>query len=127
MTYRKTQMYLLPLAAAALIGAVTGSAEAESLRCSGTVVTRGDSAYEVTKACGEPQDKQFRTEYRTDRAKSGGTCPPGSTNCSTSQGRTVEVQIEEWTYDRGRMHLLQHLRFEDGRLVAVRSGNRGGR
>ncbi len=107
---------------------VAPPAEAESLRCNGKVLTAGDTTYEVTKACGQPQDKQSRTEYRSEKQRDGAKCPEGAgENCSVSRSKVVEVLIEEWTYDRGRMHLLQHLKFENGKLVAVRSGNRGGR
>jgi hypothetical protein len=39
--------------------------------------------------------------------------------------RAVEVAIEEWVYDFGTRRFLQHLTFEQGRLVRVESGERG--
>ena len=38
---------------------------------------------------------------------------------------TVEVTIDEWTYDFGSNRFLQFLKFEQGRLVRLQSGSYG--
>ena len=45
--------------------------------------------------------------------------------CSALVEDTVEVPIEEWIYDFGPRRFLQHLLFEQGRLVHVETGERG--
>jgi hypothetical protein len=37
----------------------------------------------------------------------------------------VEIVIDEWTYDFGPQKFVQHLIFEQGRLVFVVAGHRG--
>jgi hypothetical protein len=48
-----------------------------------------------------------------------------SGQCGHSVERTVEVVIDEWTYDFGPQQFIQYLIFEQGRLVRVIPGDRG--
>lgn len=88
---------------------------ADSLRCGNKLVGTGDSTYDVRVRCGEPAFTTRRVEYRT----AAGWLP------GTSASHTVEVVIEEWTYDFGPQRFVQHLLFEQGRLIAVVAGHRG--
>jgi hypothetical protein len=92
-----------------------GSAMADTMRCGTKLVATGDSPYDVRSRCGEPAFATRRVEYRSVSAFGAGV---GAT-------RTVEVVIDEWTYDFGPQHFVQHLIFEQGRLVSVVSGHRG--
>lgn len=107
--------------------AVSPSAHADSLSCNGRIVSSGDTRYQVRAVCGEPDDAAERIEHRTVRRRVAGPCARegGKLRCSRSEESVIEVVIEEWTYDFGRNRFIQYLTFEQGRLVAVRSGSYG--
>lgn len=101
----------LPLAAAlALVCSVP--AYASGLRCGTRLVSDGNHPSEVLLKCGEPLDKQARTELVKVRL-------------SDTEERVYVKTIEEWTYNFGPHRLLQTVVFEDGRVVDVRSGSYG--
>jgi hypothetical protein len=116
---------------AALFGlaclAQSPSARADSLSCNQRIVSSGDTRYEVRAVCGEPDDAAQRIEYRTARGRVAGPCKRdgAKVRCSRSEEVVVEVVIDEWIYDFGRNRFIEHLTFEQGRLVAVRSGSYG--
>ena len=108
------------LAAGAASAASTGG-----LRCGTKLVSLGDTQYDVQATCGVPDSRQQRTEVRTVRRQVRVPCADRRAWCSATVEDTVEVPIEEWIYDFGRQRFLQHLLFEQGRLVHVESGQRG--
>lgn len=109
----RTSMFLLALA---LSGALyTGAAHADTMRCGSKLVTTGDTLYDVRGRCGEPAFTTRRVEYRTVSGFA-----PGA-----GASRTLEVVIDEWTYDFGPRKFVQHLIFEQGYLVFVVAGRRG--
>lgn len=77
--------------------------------CDGRLISAGETRDEVIDKCGEPAWR----EVRTDEATEAGTD-------SSSPGET-----EEWIYDFGHNQLLEFLRFRNGRLVTIRTGNYG--
>lgn len=107
----------LPILCALCLSAVlqAGSASADSLRCGNKLVASGDTLYDVKARCGEPTFATRRSELRS---VSGWGPGAGAT-------RTVEVVIDEWTYDFGPRKFVQHLIFEQGRLIRVIAGHRG--
>jgi len=74
-----------------------------AFRCGSKVINIGDSAYQVRKRCGEPDDitRRFITIYRKINAV---------------ERVAVDVEVEEWIYDLGRNRLVTILRFQDGVL-----------
>lgn len=121
---RPTLAALLPLAASLFI---TGSAQADSLRCGQRLVSRGDSLYQVRSTCGEPNDARRHSEFRTIRRFVPGVCRNTHQKrpCGHFEEYTVEVVIDQWTYDFGRRRFVQYLTFEQGQLVQVVSGSYG--
>ena len=107
--------------------AASPSARADSLSCNYRIVSTGDSRYEVRAVCGEPDDAMQRVEYRTLRGRVVGPCTRDGQKlrCSDTNEVVVEVVIDEWLYDFGRNRFIEHLTFEQGRLVSVRSGGYG--
>lgn len=111
--------------ALALFTVSTASADG-SVRCGSKLVTTGDSMYDARTRCGEPDDKQHRTEMRTERTWISAPCVvPGQVSCGRMLERTVEVAIDEWLYDFGPQRFIQRLTFEQGRLIGVVSGSYG--
>src|SRR5262245_56765182 len=103
------------------------SAQADTLACSGRIVSTGDSRYEVKAVCGEPDDVSQRVEYRTLRGRVAGPCQrvDGKVICSDTREQVIEVVIDEWIYDFGRNRFIEYLTFEQGKLVSVRTGSYG--
>lgn len=114
-----------------LLGAalcVVRTAHADALRCGQQLVSSGDTAYEVQSTCGNPDDRQQHSEWRTARHVVRVPCRNGTTGiCTQVIERTVEVQVERWTYDFGKQRLLRYLTFEQGTLIRVESGGYGGK
>ena len=90
---------------------------------SGRLISVGQGANEVRKKCREPDDVQQRVELRTIR-ETQRRWVQGVVQEFTVE-RTVEVQIEEWSYDFGPGRFTKLLHFEQGRLVLVEEGAKG--
>jgi hypothetical protein len=105
--------------------ALPGAAGASSgFRCAtGRLVDVGDRLVEVRTKCGEPDATHRRTEKRKVSREL--EARQGPYKEEIEESRTVEISIDEWTYDLGRNRLVRHLVFEDGRLVSVAEGDRG--
>jgi hypothetical protein len=103
------------LAALTLLAAAL-PAQAQSLRCKQDFTQIGDSKAGVLAKCGEPATKDAFCKP-VDRAV---PLPAGSAVVQVTPCETVD----EWTYNPGYGQFLTTLRFESGKLVAVRYGDR---
>jgi hypothetical protein len=97
------------------------------MRCGNQLASTGDSTYKVRSLCGEPDEAQQRVEFRTVRQRVRRPCvvDDKKTVCDEIVERTVEVVIDEWTYDFGRNRFVRYLTFEQGRLVRIDTGSYG--
>jgi Protein of unknown function (DUF2845) len=113
---------VLGLGLGAVGTAVSGSS---GFRCptTGRLISVGQSPYEVRNKCREPDDLRTTVEQRTVREKVR-RWEDGVAGEVTVE-RTVEVPIEEWTFDFGRHRFIELLRFESNRLISVVEGGRG--
>jgi hypothetical protein len=101
-------------------------ARADSLSCDGRIVASGDSTYRVRSVCGAPAEENHRVETRTVKRRVTVPCATeGKGRCSAVVEDSVEVVIDEWTYDFGRHRFLQHLTFEQGKLARIEAGSYG--
>lgn len=109
-----------------LAGLLTSPAYAD-MRCGSRLISRGDSLYDVRSLCGVPDAAQQRVEYRTARRVVQGPCfrQQNQLVCSHVEERSVEVVIDEWTYDIGSNRFIRTLTFEQGRLRDVATGRYG--
>lgn len=94
-------------------------------RCpsSGRIISIGASTLEVRNRCREPDEIRSTVEHRTIRERVRRWV--GGTFQEIWVERTVEVPIDEWTYDFGSNRFMQFLRFENGRLHWVGEGPKG--
>jgi hypothetical protein len=90
----------------ALVAAPSPATAADSLRCGGRLVERGDLALTVIDRCGEPDYVDAWPATRVG-------------------ARVYPSGIEQWYYNFGPARLIQILRFEEGRLQRVSSGDHG--
>jgi len=100
---------------------------AASLRCGNKLVSVGDSTYSVKLKCGEPDDAIHRSEVRTITHEVSEPCADRQSRlkCSKSVESSIEVIIDDWTYDFGIHRFIQYLRFENGRLIGITDGDYG--
>lgn len=105
--------------------ALAADAGADGMRCGGRLVSKGDSTYEVKSRCGAPQEATRRVETRTERRRVRAPCAPGEVRCERVQEVTVDVVIDEWTYDFGPQRFVHYLSFVDGKLGRVETGGYG--
>ncbi|CAN5137282.1 DUF2845 domain-containing protein [soil metagenome] len=94
---------------------VTGSAQADAMRCGNKLVTDGDSAAKVVARCGEPTQIVETLVYRTFRPLHFG----GSHLYPVGIETTVGILVEKWTYNFGPFKLMRVLHFENGYLAEV--------
>ncbi len=90
------------------------SAAAQSFRCKSDLVSVGDSRASVVLKCGEPVVKDA-------------FCKPVEAPLAGTPGNPVVVpceSVDEWTYNPGYGQFMTTLRFEGGKLVAIRYGDR---
>lgn len=85
------------------------AAYADNFRCpNGSIVSTGDSISVVAVKCDTPSFVARREE-------------PASSN----RGKTVYIEVQEWTYNEGPNRLIHTLIFSNGILEAVQSGGFG--
>ncbi|AWN17316.1 DUF2845 domain-containing protein [Salinisphaera sp. LB1] len=85
-------------------GLLPPAARADSLRCNGHLVTDGDPAARVVRACGPPS---FRDPWWGAAPATG--VPP----------------MMEWTYNRGPRRLMDQIVFRDGRVISIATAGYG--
>ena len=95
------------------------SSDAATLRCGNALASDGASKADVLIKCGEPMDKNTRTESVGEKTKQ----KTGDSRTTTEH--VVYKTIEEWTYNFGPHRLMQVAVFENGKLVDVRSAGYG--
>lgn len=101
---------------------------ADSIRCGDQLASNGASLYEVKTVCGNPDMALQRVERRTVLQQLPGPCfknPQGRTVCGSTVAATIEVVVDEWTYDFGQNRFLHFVKFEDGRMMSVTTGGYG--
>jgi hypothetical protein len=109
-----------------LLGMSPPPATADSLRCGRKLVSDGDTLYDVRNRCGEPDNQIHRVETRTVGQWVQGQCiNVDPRRCGQYVQRTIEIVIDEWTYDFGPHQFISYVTFENGRLISIVSGARG--
>lgn len=89
--------------------------DASAMRCGNQLVFIGDRHSDVLNKCGEPDEREERPEKRYFRVFQEGK----------SFQVLQEVLVEEWTYNLGPTMFIRILRFENGRLVKIETGDYG--
>lgn len=100
-----------------------------ALRCGTRLVSTGQTRFEVRQNCGEPafiesweetrikRDFRFSPELDSDSRRFTGYRSPLLVK--------ETVRIDEWTYNFGPTMFLRYLRFENGILTDISTGDRG--
>lgn len=120
---RGKTLYLWLLLILPILWIDTGWAADRTLRCHGRLVSIGDTSSEVLTVCGEPDaishweegDGTYISQiydYENDRYKAP----------ELIKGPIV---VERWTYNLGANRFIRYLRFENGKLVKIETGEKG--
>jgi hypothetical protein len=102
-----------------------GQAGTSGFRCptTGRLISIGASTHEVRTRCREPDEARTTVELRTIRETVRRWV--NGVAQEVTQERTVEIPVDEWTYDFGRARFIKFLHFEYGRLLSVTEGQKG--
>jgi len=119
------RFFLLVAAPAVLVASLAARpARADGFRCSsGRLVSEGDHMLEVRKKCGEPDFVTQRVDKRKVKIKVKRWVVDHEEDDSEEQ--TVEVLVDEWTYDLGPRRFLRFVDFENARVTRVTTGGYG--
>ncbi|MFZ2311803.1 MAG: DUF2845 domain-containing protein [Methylobacter sp.] len=90
---------------------------AYAFKCGRELVQEGDTRADILALCGEPDSVETHYEVQSRKLRF-----PFRTQ---DYQEIVEVEVEEWTYNFGRLRFKQYLRFENGVLKEIKSLGRG--
>jgi len=86
--------------------------ESHAFRCGNRLINEGDSMAMVKKRCGAPELAERRQIEQIIKYVSG-------------ESRTTFLNVEQWLYDMGSNQLIRRLRFEDDKLVSMKTREHG--
>ncbi|OGP72704.1 MAG: hypothetical protein A2V86_12075 [Deltaproteobacteria bacterium RBG_16_49_23] len=120
----KTLLWIILLAVFLFL--TLGDAIASELRCGSRLVSIGDHRYDVLRKCGEPVNVETWEEVRIRRGLllSFPLTPEQEIFLQSPLAREL-VTIEEWQYNFGQSQFIRYLRFENGRLRRIVTGDYG--
>jgi hypothetical protein len=107
------------------------AAQADTMRCDRSLITRGDHQGEVLASCGEPVISTRKTIYRSGIPRSRfRSLSPGHNFYSGYSGisndellihnrSVIEVPVETWTYNFGPRYFMREVIFTDGRVTRI--------
>jgi hypothetical protein len=127
MTHKAIPMMVLLMAA--LILAVPPPLSA-GVRCSGEVISEGDTTYEARKHCGDPdhidawEEERIMRDFRRRRLDENDIYRRGRGYREPFLVKET-IRVEIWIYDWGPSRLIHRLRFENGRLTDIETGGYG--
>jgi len=98
---------------------------ATDFRCGSKIVTVGIHRAEVIRRCGNPSNVESWPEIRTRRDFGPGLHEPERPIYLRPQIVEELVTIEEWEYNLGPNQFIRYLRFENGRLTKITTGDYG--
>ena len=106
------------LLAVAMSVSAPAAAGTSSFRCQNDLVNVGDAKSSVQRKCGLPVLKD-------SFCKAGDARPlPGRGGAKVVINNNACETVDEWTYNPGYGQFMTTLRFESGRLVSIRYGER---
>ena len=98
-------------------------ASAEAFYCGTRIISTGDRMGDVQARCGSPDFITQRTVHRwveqaVERSIEGRWV-------RVLEGTSVDVPVEEWTYDFGPQSFIRYVTFENGHITEISTGAYG--
>jgi hypothetical protein len=118
-----TALFLAGIAATAAAGT-----SSRTFECGNRLVYLGDSKGEVLHKCGSPS---WEDGWYEDRVEALAGARPYTTRPTDPLGTRIplynvlRVWVDEWTYNLGPSRFTRTLRFENGRLTLIETGDYG--
>ncbi len=121
---KPTPVYLLMIFF--LVFGFSTQVPAIGLRCGNRLITVGDTKSKVISECGVPDYKEEWEEERIMRDFHSSIYYRDDDEWGREPFliKTL-VKIEEWHYNFGRTRLIHYLRFRNGKLIKITTGERG--
>ena len=121
---KPTPLYLLMIFF--LVFGFSTQVHAIGLRCGNRLITVGDTKSKVISECGVPDYKEEWEEERIMRDFHSSIYYRDGDEWGREPFliKTL-VKIEEWYYNFGRTRLIHCLRFRNGKLIKITTGERG--
>jgi hypothetical protein len=110
----------------ALAVSAHGETPSSTMICGRYVISLGSRQADVTRKCGEPANIQRWEQERVKRDYYQNI--PAQTPEELSQQPFLlreYIRVEEWTYNFGPTRFMYYLRFENGRLTSITTGDYG--
>jgi hypothetical protein len=85
---------------------------ADSVSCTGGIISTGDRSADVYAKCGSPDFRDSHQEEVVQRI-------------DADTKKKVYITVEEWTYNFGPNQLIRILVLKNGEVVEIRTGNYG--
>jgi hypothetical protein len=109
-----------------LVFGSSSQVSAIGLRCGTSLITVGDKKSKIIAKCGAPDYVEEWEEERIMRDFHHSVYPESD----YERGREpflvkTFVKIEEWNYNFGSTQLIHYLRFKNGKLIKIYTGERG--
>lgn len=104
--------------------AVPSPVPAEDFRCGANIISIGARQSEVRRKCGEPTSTQTWEAVRYKTSLGSRPVLPDEDIARPFLIKEL-VSIEEWEYNRGPSQFIRYLRFENGRLIRIITGDYG--
>lgn len=99
---------------------------ASDLRCGSKLVSIGERRYDVLRKCGDPVNIEAWEEVRIRRGLLLSYPIASEQEVFLRSPLAKEwVTIEEWEYNFGATQFIRYLRFENGRLRKITTGDYG--
>ncbi len=99
----------------AVVLSLAAASPAYALRCGSHVISEGDTRSEVIAYCGDPTEIQSSSSILRRPVTWINGRP-----YSVGEG-LIEIPVDVWLYNLGPNKLMQRIRFEEGRVVAIES------
>jgi hypothetical protein len=122
---KSTQIYLLIILS--LVFGFSSPVFAIGLRCGTNVITVGDTIPKVIARCGEPD---YTEEWEEEQIMRDFRHPSFYNDYDHEWGREpflvrIPVKFERWYYNFGTTRLIHYLKFRNGKLIKITTGERG--
>jgi Protein of unknown function (DUF2845) len=98
---------------------------ASDFRCGSEIISVGDRKYDVVRKCGQPANVEVREEVRIKRDLGSRFLLPEEEPGRFPLFVKELVTVEEWEYNLGPGKFIRYLRFENGILVKITTGDYG--
>jgi hypothetical protein len=94
------------------------------MRCQGSLVSIGDTTAQVLDKCGQPDKIDQWKEYHNGSMTQ--IYDYKNERYIAPQEVPNPILMQRWTYNLGENQFIRYLYFQDGELIRIKTGDRGG-